>query len=168
MILFTFQDAFDAITAYMGAAPSAQTMRDAKQAIDEALRDLVNAHTWSYLYAFGRINTNAPFPGVPEIGSPAPGVTVQFQVTGGPLPNYMTLTGGTWPSWIADAYLFINAVVYRVDRVIDSTDITLLPPRAGGRSAGGYDLPGVPGFLCAAGRIRFARPEHVSDCLWFS
>ncbi len=118
MILFTFADAFDSLLSYMGAAPSTQTLRDARQSIDEALRDVVNAHTWSYYYTFGRINTNKPF----SDGS------VQFQYSSGPLPYYMTLTGGTWPSWIFDAYLFINNVVYRVDQVIDATHITLLPP----------------------------------------
>lgn len=107
----------------MGAAPSTQTLRDCRQAIDEALRDVVNAHTWSYYYTFGRMNLNLPF---------SDG-TIQFWASDGAYPNQMTLTPSAssgWPSWTADGYLFINNVVYRVDQVIDDFNITLLPTLA--------------------------------------
>ena len=61
MSMFTFTDAFDSLIFYLGGAPSEANRRDCYQAIDEALRDIVNAHTWSYLYKQGRINTRAPF-----------------------------------------------------------------------------------------------------------
>lgn len=139
MTLFTFADAFDALIAYLGASPSTQTLRDCRQAIDEALRDIVNAHTWSYYYTFGRLNTNAPF----NDG------TIKFQLSSGPLPNYMTLTPQAstgWPSWAADGYIYINNIVYRVDRVIDATHLTMqvlnvnLAPRADLAAGTSYQL----------------------------
>lgn len=120
MTLFTFADAFDSLVSYLGGAPSTQVLRDCRQSIDEALRDLVNAHTWSYYYTFGRINTNLPY----NTG------TIQFELSSGPVPDYVTLTGGTWPAWAADAYIYLSGVIYRVDRVLDGTHLTLLPPLA--------------------------------------
>ena len=118
MILLTFADAVDSLLAYMGGTPAAQNLRDIKQSIGEALLELVNAHTWSYYYKHGRLITNAPY---------SQG-TIQYQAPAGAYPYEVTLTGGTWPSWIIDGYLYVNNVVLRVDQLIDSTHVTLEPP----------------------------------------
>lgn len=118
MILFTFADAFDSLIAYMGAAPSAQTLRDCRQSIDGALYDLVNSHNWSYYYSVGRLNLNAPY----NTG------TIQYWYQDGASPFLCQLTGGTLPTWTANAVLYVNNVVYQVDQYLTPTTFTLLPP----------------------------------------
>jgi hypothetical protein len=116
--LFTFADAYDSIFSYIGSAPNDRAVRDVRQAIDEALRDIVNAHNWSYYYKHGRLLLNPPY----STG------TIGYQATGGPSPYYVTLTDGTWPSWAAGGSLRVGTVVYRVDRVLNATHLTLTPP----------------------------------------
>ena len=113
--MLTFADAFDSVLSYMGAAPSSDTKRDARLAIDEALRELINAHNWSYLYAHGRVNTHAPY----TTG------TIEYQDSGGVLPRLVTLTDGTWPDWAFGGSIRIVNVVYGVDQILDATTLTL-------------------------------------------
>jgi hypothetical protein len=114
----TFADAYDSLFAYLGAAPSDAVVRDIRQSIDEAFRELVNSHNWSYYYKHGRLIVNPPyFAG-----------TIRYQASGGAAPYYVTLTGGTWPAWAADGYLHVNGVALRVDRVLDPTHLTLAYP----------------------------------------
>jgi hypothetical protein len=116
--LFTFADAFDSIFSYIGSAPNDRAVRDVRQAIDEALRDIVNAHNWSYYYKHGRLLLNPPY----STG------TIGYQATGGPSPYYVTLTDGSWPSWAAGGSLRVGTSVYRVDLVLNATHLTLTPP----------------------------------------
>ena len=113
--MLTFQDAFDSLLGYMGAAPSTDTRRDARQCIDEGLRELINGHNWSYLYEHGRVNTHAPY----TTG------TIDYQLSTGALPRLVTLTDGVWPDWAFGGSIRIGNVVYMVDQVIDATTLTL-------------------------------------------
>jgi hypothetical protein len=118
MSLFTFTDAFDSLIFYLGGAPSDANRRDCYQAIDEALRDVVNAHTWSYLYKTGRINTRAPFTDG----------TISIQLQSGPYANYVTLDGAVFPTWAADGSIHVGNVVYQAEELIDPTHLTLRSP----------------------------------------
>jgi len=85
----TVWDIIEHVQDYLGADPSATTSRVAHRSIQAALRELVNSHQWLYYYTHGRIQGH----GFYTTG------TVQFQVSSGSVPNLVTLTGGTWPSW---------------------------------------------------------------------
>lgn len=121
--MFTFQDAIDHIVDYVGGNASDQLQRDAKRAAIDALRDLANAHRWSYHYSEGRIFTSAP----QTTG------TVQYDHTGGTYERQLTLTGGTWPDWVRYGQIRIGndpasvagGPVYEVEQQISASIITL-------------------------------------------
>lgn len=109
MSFFTFQDAIEHIIDYLGTnSADQQCIRDARRASMDALRDLVNAKTWSYLQTHGRITTSAPY----STG------TVGYIHTGGTYERQLTIAGGTWPDWSA----------YGSVRVGDSTSQTDAAP----------------------------------------
>lgn len=118
MALFTFADALDSLLAYLGGAPSEQVRRDCYQSIDEAIRELTNAHSWSYLFTHGRLNMHPPF----TTG------TINYLASDGAFPYQVALVGAAWPSWAADAYLRIGTVTYRVDQRVDASTLSLMPP----------------------------------------
>lgn len=114
---------------FLGADPGAETDRSVHRAVQSALRELVNSHQWLYYYTHGRIQGH----GFSTTG------TIQFQATSGSVPNLVTLTGGTFPTWANLGSLRtgsvttnnlnntgLGTVIYDVDQVIDSTHITLV------------------------------------------
>ena len=97
----TFQDLIDHGVDYLGGAAAAQVKRDVIRAIYEAYRELINAHTWSYLYTQGRIITNPAYDGAVQ----SPPATLEYLQSSGVYPYQVTLTGGVWPSWATQGYL---------------------------------------------------------------
>ncbi|MBX6312828.1 MAG: hypothetical protein IRY99_07930 [Isosphaeraceae bacterium] len=129
--MFTFQDAIDHLSDYLGAGIDDAAQRDCRRAVLAAYRDLANAHRWTYLYTHGRVSTNAPF----STG------TLSYDQSDGTYPREATIAGGTWPEWAANGYLKVGPVVYRVAERKSATKITLhetLNP--------GGDLPPGTGF----------------------
>lgn len=100
--LLTYKDALDHLTDWQAANPDARTNRFARRAIIEALRDLAQAHHWSYLYKQDFITTVAPY----STG------TIEYDHTGGTYERLVTLTDGVVPDWAADATLRIGTVDY--------------------------------------------------------
>lgn len=113
--LTTWNDLIEHLTDWMGANPGKEARRDAKRAALSALRDLSNAHHWTYYYTKGRLVTSAPY----STG------TIAYDHTGGSSERLVTLTDGTWPSWAAQGAIMIDDIVYEVYSRVDGTRITL-------------------------------------------
>ena len=114
-MLLTFQDAVNHCLDFVGGDASAQAMRHARSASQDALRELHTATNWSYLYTFARLITSAPY----STG------TIDYDHTGGANERQVTLTGGTWPTWAAFGTIVISGTPFEVDKRISSTIITL-------------------------------------------
>jgi hypothetical protein len=119
-MILTFQDAVESLIDYLGAQVSDSVLRDAKKACIDALRDLVQAHPWTYLYEHGRINIVQAY----SQGQ------VTYAVEGVQVPNQVTLTGGVWPAWAALGTLRVNDLNYDVLYRISDTVIQLSPDQA--------------------------------------
>lgn len=114
-MLFTFSDADASLQAYLGDQNTNRSLAYSKRAVSDALRELSNAHEWTYYKATGRITTSASY----NTG------TVVFDYTGGTYERQLTLTGGTWPEWIADGVVVINTIPYEVSERKSDTVIVL-------------------------------------------
>src|SRR5262245_52892696 len=75
---------------FLGSDNTQEASRIARRSLQAALRELINAHNWTYLYNQGRLFTH----GVQTAG------TVQYLHSAGANPRQLTLTGATWPSWV--------------------------------------------------------------------
>lgn len=109
--LWTYQDCLDHVIDWWGANVGADAQRDAKRAIQEAVREFASAARWSYYYSRGRVNTNAS------------------QVTGtiayDSASRQLTLTGATWPTWAPYGNVVLSNIVYKVASYVSSTILTL-------------------------------------------
>jgi hypothetical protein len=112
----TVWDVIEFLSDFMGNDAGGESQHVARWAIQESLREMANAFNWNYLYQHGRLQTNGQY----TTG------TIQVQVTSGPQPNYVTLTGGTFPTWTPYGTIRIGTVVYDVAQLIDSTHCTLV------------------------------------------
>src|ERR1700736_1633074 len=129
----TCWDLIEYLQDFEGANPSQELYRAAKRSIQAALRDMVNAFNWSYLYQHGRVYTHGHY----TTG------TIQVQVSSGTYANQVTLTGGTFPSWTQYGCIRIGTVTYDVDQYINATTCTLkagLAPVVDVAAGTAYDL----------------------------
>ena len=110
---FTFSDGIEHVIRYLGSGPSEQVLADIKQSVDTALRELHQAHNWTYYYKHGRILTEGPY------------TTGTVAITAS--TREADLTGGSWPTWAADGYLRIGAVIYRAATRLDVSRLILDP-----------------------------------------
>lgn len=114
--MLTVVDVVRNLIDFIGTNPDESPLRDAKRCILDAYEEIANAHTWNYLKAFGRLNTVAPY----QAG------TVVYDHTGGSSERLLTLSGGTWPTWVSQGdALRIGEVTYLVESRIDGTRLTL-------------------------------------------
>jgi hypothetical protein len=88
-----------------------KAMRDARRALQDAVREFPGLHRWNYGYTWHRLNLNPLY----NTG------TVAYDAT----TRALTLTGGTWPPWAASGNLRIADVVYAVDSRDSNTQLTL-------------------------------------------
>lgn len=127
----TFADAVAELIDYLGASVGDSVLADAKRCVLAGYRRLTRDNNWTAYYTQGRIDLNGPFPGASAGGYPS----VSFDKTGGTYENQLTMDdppSGTdavaWPTWAEHAYIRIANVVYRVDRRISDTVLTLREP----------------------------------------
>ncbi|MAH47360.1 hypothetical protein CMI37_16160 [Candidatus Pacearchaeota archaeon] len=73
------------------------------------------AHEWSFLFPASTLSIEAPY----STG------TIAYDDTGGSSENLITLSGGTWPSWAAEANIRISGTDYPVYNRVSDTLITL-------------------------------------------
>lgn len=114
--MLTVVDVVRNLIDFIGANPEESPLRDAKRSLLDAYEEIANAHTWNYLKTFGRLNTVAPY----STG------TVVYDHTGGASERLLTLTGGTWPTWVGQGDVVrIGDVSYLVATRVDGTKLTL-------------------------------------------
>lgn len=109
------KDATDHAIVFLGGDISALATRDARTAVLQAYRNLANCHRWSYLTQRGRLVTSAP----QTTG------TIEYDHTGGTYERMVTLTGATWPTWVANGELVISDIAYEIAERKSSTVLTL-------------------------------------------
>lgn len=117
--MLTWQDSVERLIDYLGAGQSDVVLRDCKQATIEALRELVQAHTWTYLYKHGRIVFDQCY---------TQGL-INYTNVGDYGPHEISLTGGVWPSWAVQGTLRIFDINFDVSSVLNPTTLFLAPPQ---------------------------------------
>ena len=114
-VIHTFHDLIDHLLDHFGGVEQGRNVKMAKRAILSAYRGIPAAYNWSYYYKRGRVTTQAAY----STG------TVAYDHTGGANERMVTLTGGTWPSWVARGLLRIDSIDYSVDERKSDTVLTL-------------------------------------------
>lgn len=114
--LMTYQDIIDHLVFYIKANPSPEAQRDARRAIQSALDELANVHTWMYYVKTSRITFDAP----QTTG------TVRYVHTGDTAgERVLYLTGASWPAWSPYGSIIIGQVQYEVSAKISESAIQL-------------------------------------------
>jgi hypothetical protein len=113
--LFTYKDAVERATQFLGADSGGSAQRDARAAVQGAYRTFCDRREWSYYQARGRITTVAP-----QSSS-----SVTFDMTGGAYERVLTLAAGTWPTWAAFGDVLIGTVSYAVSERESNTELVL-------------------------------------------
>lgn len=107
----TARDMQDTLLRWLGADNNAESTIDAREAINDALKELWGRHDWPWYTGQHTFKVDAPY----ETG------TVTFSLA----TLRMTLTGGTWPSWVEYGTIKIESAYARVTKQISSTVIEI-------------------------------------------
>src|SRR5579872_702049 len=113
--LTTYQDCVDHLLDYLGSSTDDQSERFCRRAVQDAYNKLPGMHSWSYLYARGRVTT---------VGPQQTGTIAYTNST-----LTVTLSGATWPSWVTQGVIVLNNIPYPIASNPTNTTITL-PPQA--------------------------------------
>lgn len=111
----TYNDLLDYLAGYMGKDVSPSGIAAIRAAAQAGIRELKGHHDWMYYRTLGRVVLSAPY----TTG------TIAFDYTGGSSELLVTLSGGTFPTWLASGILIINGVPYDVDERLTGTTATL-------------------------------------------
>lgn len=110
----TYRDMIDQLAYHLGSATDERNQSQVRMAIRNAYRDLVQKRNWNFFWRENRLFLNAPY------------TTGTVQYTQSNLT--VTLTGGTWPSWVnAYSRIRIGIVTSQVASVPNSTTLILDP-----------------------------------------
>lgn len=112
-LLYTYQDAVDALSDYLGGNAAAQASRDIRRAILESYDELCGEKEWTH---FTR-------PHFEQVYSPVTG-TCSYSA------GLFTIDSGTWPSWAEGATLSVGDVRYRISARSSSTTLTPVSDQA--------------------------------------
>lgn len=115
--LWTYQDAVEHVLDHLDMDADGRTRRQARRAVQQAIRDLAHRHNWACYYGRATVPTTAQ-----QTSS-----TIEYDHTGGTYERQVTLASGTWPSDAAQGMLIISGVHYAVDERKSSTVLTLRP-----------------------------------------
>lgn len=114
--MLTAADVTRNLLDFVGSTPEGSALRDARRAILDAYTEIADAHPWNYLKSVCRITTVAAY----QTG------TVVYDHTGGSSERLLTLTGGTFPTWVTEGDVVrIGEVSYEVAARIDGTNLQL-------------------------------------------
>lgn len=108
-MIHTFHDLVSSTLNYL--AKDSKESPEVKRIILNAYRVVSNKREWNYYKRFIRLNT---------VAAQSSG-TIQYTNS----TRTVVLTGATWPSWAASAFLRIGQVDYYVDTLVDSATIIL-------------------------------------------
>jgi len=114
---WTYQDAVEWLLDFYGrTTASARDMRMCKRAVDNAYRELAQAHNWRFYRAAYTLHTDADY----DTG------TITYDHTGGTYERMLTLASGTWPANAAYGELKLSGYgAYPVEARKSDTVITL-------------------------------------------
>lgn len=114
---WTYQDAVEWLLDFYGrTTASARDMRIAKRAVDNAYREIAQAHNWKFYRAAYTFHTDDDY----DTG------TVAYDHTGGTYERMLTLTSGEWPANAAYGEVKMTSYgAYPVEARKSSTIITL-------------------------------------------
>lgn len=114
---WTYQDAVEWLLDFYGrTTASARDLRMAKRAVDNAYREIAQAHNWRCYRAGYAIHTDADY----DTG------TITYDHTGGAYERMLTLASGTWPTNAAYGELKLSGYgPYPVAARVSDTVITL-------------------------------------------
>lgn len=142
----TAKDMLDRLIDYQGGNVGQGATRDAKRAIQDALRDLGSAHRWSYLMQELLFTTDAP----QSTG------TIAYTAS----TRQVTLTSSTWPSWAQYGVIKIGDIHSRVYRAISSTVLELET-----NSASGTDVASGTSYVLYRDTYPFPQDFHQASLL---
>ena len=112
--LVTYDDLIIQMIDFMDANPSPESRRDARRAIESAMRVFPNEFKWTYYSKLGRIVVNASVQGA-----------ITYDHTGGSSERLVTWNTASIPSWAAQGVLVIGEVAYEVAERVSDTEFTL-------------------------------------------
>lgn len=155
MYYYTFQDAFEHLRDFLGTHKGdGSTVRDIKKAIYAAFDLLPTLHQWRYFKKHMSFWTDAPY----STG------TITYLHSSGAVPNQVTLTGGTWPSWAQYGFLELGNFKYEPYATISPTVLQLKPDNNPGSDiavASAYNLYHIsyplPYDFLSIGRVRYSQ-----------
>lgn len=113
--IWTYHDVLDHLLQLKGGTGDARLKTLARMAIQSAYNELTSVKNWSYLYARGRVTTDAQY----TTG------TITYDHTGGTYERLLTLASGTWPTNAARGIVLISGVEYHADSRKSDTELTL-------------------------------------------
>lgn len=121
-LIWTAADAVQHAVGYLGGAPTASGMSEILRAVQTAYRVLTESRRWTYLLKFDRVRVQAPY----STG------TIEYDHTGGSSERLVTLTTGTFPTWMgatattpSNASIRIANKIHKVSYRLTSTTLQL-------------------------------------------
>lgn len=112
---WTMLDAVHHLVDVFDTDTQGRPYRNAIRACMDAYRELPNVFAWKYYTRRYLINTTSMY----QTG------TVTYDHTGGAYERQLTLAGGTWPVWAAEAQVIVGATRYQVEDRKSDTVLTL-------------------------------------------
>lgn len=111
MIDATYYDLVRHVLDMQSQMPEAQQRRYARQAVQNAQRDVLGAYEWNCLRSVGRFTSNGAY----STG------TVDYTAA----TRELVLTGGTWPEWAAYGSVWLGRLLCDVSSRNSDTSLTL-------------------------------------------
>jgi hypothetical protein len=139
-MLLTFADLVDHVLAFGGTDAARETASNHRRAVQNAMRVLPTRHEWYYFWGIGRVTTVSPY----TTG------TVAYTASS----RTLTLTGGTWPTWAALGYVYLQNIPYSVESRTSGSAIVLAAAEAPAS-----DIAGPLGYSLF--RDRFPMPADL-------
>jgi hypothetical protein len=114
--VYTYYDLIESLKDFAAGHGFSATQTVMRRAVQTAHRELVAVRDWQWLYKLGRI----------QLVAAVNDGTVTYDHSGGVYERMLTLSGGTWPSWIEDGVVRIDGeTISEVESKKSSSIVTL-------------------------------------------
>lgn len=110
--MHVYQDIIQRLTRYIGGNKKDASSAEIRDAIQDALRDVVDGYHWQSLQATYMLALSAPVT-----------LTLSYDHTGGSSERIWTVTSGTLPSWSNYGTLRVGNNDWPIQRQLDSTTL---------------------------------------------